>query len=113
MNRKWIGRQVFAQVCLCIMEENSIPPPIFARDILPSLLALGKDAIPNVRLTLAKVLSQCIVPLEFFTSQSNPHHEDLIQTLQSLQTDVDRDVRYFASHPRDTDDISHHETVPV
>ncbi|ESO91001.1 hypothetical protein LOTGIDRAFT_122480 [Lottia gigantea] len=112
MNKKWIGRQVFARVCMCIMDENSLPPAVFARDLLPSLLALGQDTIPNVRLTLAKVLSQCIIPLEYFTSQSNPHHEDLVSTLKNLQTDKDRDVRYFASHPQDTN-ISHHETVPV
>ena len=33
---------------------------------------------------------------DYFTSSQNPHHEELIASLQGLQSDKDRDVRYFA-----------------
>ena len=37
---------------------------------------------------------------EYFTSANNPHHEDLLKTVQQLQSDQDRDVRYFVSTPQ-------------
>ncbi|XP_067652589.1 serine/threonine-protein phosphatase 4 regulatory subunit 1-like isoform X1 [Haliotis asinina] len=113
LSARWIGRQIFAQICHVILEENSLPPMMFAEELLPSLLSLGVDAIPNVRLSMAKVLAQCIVPLEYFTSQQNPQHEELIATLQKLQTDTDRDVRFFVSQHPETTISSPHDTVPV
>lgn len=35
----------------------------FAKDFLPSLLALSTDAVPNVRLALARTLTQSILPI--------------------------------------------------
>lgn len=46
-----------------ILEENSLPPDVFAKNFLPSLLALSLDPVPNVRISLAKVMSQRIMPL--------------------------------------------------
>ncbi|XP_046359884.1 serine/threonine-protein phosphatase 4 regulatory subunit 1-like isoform X1 [Haliotis rufescens] len=111
LSARWIGRQIFAQICHVILEENSLPPAMFAEELLPSLLNLGVDAIPNVRLSMAKVLAQCIVPLEYFTSQRNPQHEELIATLQKLQADTDRDVRFFVSQHPETTLSSPHDTV--
>ncbi|XP_041375739.1 serine/threonine-protein phosphatase 4 regulatory subunit 1-like isoform X3 [Gigantopelta aegis] len=111
MSSRWLRRQNFAQCCRVILEENSLPPSIVVQGLLPPLLALGTDAIPNVRLSAARVLAQNIVPSEFYTSQKNPHHEDLLQILQKLQADNDRDVRYFVTKPPETD-ISL-DTVPV
>ena len=34
---------------------------------------------------------------EYFTSVKNPCHETLLSTIQGLQSDVDKDVRYFSS----------------
>lgn len=53
----------FAQLCQNILEENALPPSVFAEYLLPALLALRNDPIPNVRLTLARVLAQRIIPL--------------------------------------------------
>ncbi|KAH9504961.1 Serine/threonine-protein phosphatase 4 regulatory subunit 1 [Bulinus truncatus] len=112
-DERWLSRQTFAQLCYTILEDDSLPPDVFSRNFLPSLLALSVDPVPNVRLSLAKVMSQRILPLEYFTSQQNPYHEDLVHTQQSLQTDVDKDVRYFASQHPETD-LSHaHDMVPV
>ena len=50
-------------MCFVILEENSLPPDIFARNFLPSLLHLGADPVPNVRLSLSKVMALRIMPL--------------------------------------------------
>ena len=35
------------------------------------------------------------VAADYFTGAQNPHHADLLSTIQALQTDSDRDVRFF------------------
>jgi hypothetical protein len=44
--------------------------------------------------------------VEYFTSANNPHHEDLLKTVQQLQSDKDRDVRYFVSTPQTADSVT-------
>ncbi|RUS92186.1 hypothetical protein EGW08_000039, partial [Elysia chlorotica] len=110
---RWLLRQTFAQLCYVILEEDALPPNVFAKNFLPSVLALSSDPVPNVRLSLSKVMAQRIMPLDYFTTQQNPYHEDLVQTQQRLQSDVDKDVRYFSCQQPETD-ISHdHDMVPV
>ncbi|XP_064598728.1 LOW QUALITY PROTEIN: serine/threonine-protein phosphatase 4 regulatory subunit 1-like [Liolophura sinensis] len=96
-SNKWYGRQLYAQLCLYLLEENALPPEDFANLLLPSLLFLSSDSIPNVRISLAKTLSQMVMPSDYFTSYQNPHHEELLQSIQSLKSDSDKDVRYFSS----------------
>lgn len=38
-----------------------LPPPVFAERLMPKLLALGSDPIPNVRLNVARVITQRFV----------------------------------------------------
>lgn len=49
------------QICSCILEERSLSDDKFATDMLPSLLALAKDAIPNVRITLAIAMARHLI----------------------------------------------------
>jgi uncharacterized protein YpmB len=46
------------------------------------------------------VMALLLAFAEYFTSANNPHHEDLLKTVQQLQSDKDRDVRYFVSNPQ-------------
>ncbi|KAK7114611.1 serine/threonine-protein phosphatase 4 regulatory subunit 1-like [Littorina saxatilis] len=114
---KWLGRQIYGQLCQKVLDENALPPDAFAGLMMPALLALRTDPIPNVRLTIARVLAQRIVPLDYFTSSQNPFHGDLLVTLQALQTDKDRDVRFFSCEQAISDtntNLSHgYDTVPV
>ncbi|BFZ19203.1 hypothetical protein BsWGS_22242 [Bradybaena similaris] len=112
-NNRWLTRQTFAQLCYVILEDDSLPPETFARNFLPSLLSLVTDSVPNVRLSLAKVMTQRIMPLDYFTSQQNPYHEDLVDTQQKLQSDADKDVRYFATQQSETLLPHDHDMVPV
>lgn len=54
---------------------------------------------------------------EYLSSLQNPHYEQLMQVLQTLQADADRDVHYFANFPFDMTDtrsmLYDHETVSL
>jgi len=116
-SERWLGRQTFCQMCQNVLEENALPLSVFAEELLPALLALGHDPIPNVRLNLAKVLAQRVIPLDYFISNQNPYHEMLLETLQGCQMDKDRDVRFYSRQQADSVDtvtIAHqYDTVPV
>ena len=51
----------FAHVCQHILDDCALTSEQFACHLLPSLLGLGTDAIPNVRIALAKTLSTHVV----------------------------------------------------
>ena len=57
----WFYRCSYAQLCYYILEDGSLTSEQFANELLPSLLSLGSDRIPNVRIALAKVLAQHIM----------------------------------------------------
>ncbi|XP_048745314.2 serine/threonine-protein phosphatase 4 regulatory subunit 1-like isoform X2 [Ostrea edulis] len=96
-SNKWTGRQIFVQMCLAVLEEESLPSDLFTKHLLQSLLNISHDRVPNVRLSLSKVMSGYIVPREDFTIESHPQQEEILRTLERLQTDHDKDVRYFAN----------------
>lgn len=70
---------------------------IIRSDILEPLLALAKDAIPNIRFNVAKSLEVLAA-----TFSKAPDGLELIQTkivpvLETMKNDSDADVRYFAT----------------
>ncbi|XP_026057459.1 serine/threonine-protein phosphatase 4 regulatory subunit 1-like isoform X2 [Carassius auratus] len=102
-SQKWSGRQAFAFVCQLSIEEECLSLEQFSEHLLPPLLQLASDPVPNVRVLLAKTLRQTLLEREYFVSSVNGQQEALEHTLISLQTDVDKDVKYFASvHPSST-----------
>lgn len=46
----------FTQLCLAIVREEALKPLQFAKELLPSLLEMVSDSVPNVRITLAKTM---------------------------------------------------------
>ena len=46
----------YAQLCNQILEEKVVHEERFAQDLMPPLLGLATDSIPNVRISLAKTL---------------------------------------------------------
>ncbi|XP_059391500.1 serine/threonine-protein phosphatase 4 regulatory subunit 1-like [Carassius carassius] len=102
-SQKWSGRQAFAFVCQLSIEEECLSLDQFSEHLLPPLLQLASDPVPNVRVLLAKTLRQTLLEREYFVSSVNGQQEALEHTLVSLQIDVDKDVKYFASvHPSST-----------
>ncbi|XP_030635754.1 serine/threonine-protein phosphatase 4 regulatory subunit 1 isoform X2 [Chanos chanos] len=94
---KWVGRQAFAFICQAIVEEDSMPMAQFAQHLLPSLLSLSSDPVPNVRVLVAKALRQSIVEKPYFKDPGSAYSDELEEAIMELQTDKDRDVRFFAS----------------
>ncbi|XP_058621848.1 serine/threonine-protein phosphatase 4 regulatory subunit 1 isoform X2 [Onychostoma macrolepis] len=100
---KWSSRQAFAFVCQLSIEEECLSLDQFSEHLLPPLLQLASDPVPNVRVLLAKTLRQTLLEREYFLNSSNCQQAALEHTLVALQTDVDKDVKYFASvHPGST-----------
>uniref|UniRef100_A0A8C8S0Q0 Putative WW-binding domain-containing protein n=1 Tax=Pelusios castaneus TaxID=367368 RepID=A0A8C8S0Q0_9SAUR len=94
---KWIGRQAFAFICQAIVEEECMPVDHFVEHLLPSLLSLASDPVPNVRVLLAKALRQTLLEKAYFKSIGNPHLEAVEETVLALQSDRDQDVSFFAT----------------
>ncbi|XP_062986634.1 serine/threonine-protein phosphatase 4 regulatory subunit 1 [Elgaria multicarinata webbii] len=100
---KWSGRQTFVFICQTIIEDDCLPMDHFAEHLLPHLLYLASDRVPNVRVLLAKTLRQTLLEKEYFLMCVNSHQEAVEQTIVALQMDNDNDVKYFASiHPAST-----------
>ncbi|KAJ6246448.1 protein phosphatase 2 (formerly 2a) [Anaeramoeba flamelloides] len=59
-------------------------------DVIETIVKLGEDPIPNIRIYLINSL------IELSEYINNDEKETLKKLLESLQEDVDRDVKYFA-----------------
>uniref|UniRef100_A0A8C5QVQ4 Putative WW-binding domain-containing protein n=1 Tax=Leptobrachium leishanense TaxID=445787 RepID=A0A8C5QVQ4_9ANUR len=94
---KWVGRQAFAFICQILVQEECIPADQFAPHLLPSLLSLASDPVPNVRVSLAKALKLTLLEKAYFTSLGNPHLEAVENTVMAMQLDRDQDVRFFST----------------
>ncbi|KAE8574465.1 hypothetical protein XENTR_v10003441 [Xenopus tropicalis] len=94
---KWVGRQAFAFICQAVVQEECIPAEQFVIHLLPSLLSLASDPVPNVRVLLAKALKQTLLEKAYFTSLGNPHVDAVEKTVQAMQLDKDQDVRFFSA----------------
>ncbi|XP_008407134.1 serine/threonine-protein phosphatase 4 regulatory subunit 1 [Poecilia reticulata] len=94
---KWVGRQAFAFICQAIVEEDCMPMEQFSQHLLPSLLSLSADPVANVRVLVAKALRQSIMEKAYFKEPGCPYSDKLEETVMALQSDKDRDVRFFAS----------------
>ncbi|XP_013931511.1 PREDICTED: serine/threonine-protein phosphatase 4 regulatory subunit 1-like isoform X2 [Thamnophis sirtalis] len=94
---KWIGRQAFAFICQAVVEEECMPVDQFVEHLLPSLLSLASDPVPNVRVLLAKALRQTLLEKAYFRSVGNPHLDAVEETVLVLQADRDQDVSFFAT----------------
>lgn len=100
---KWSGRQTFVFICQALIEDDCLPMEQFAMHLMPHLLQLASDRVPNVRVLLAKTLKQTLLEKEYFLTAANSHQEAVEQTIVVLQMDYDNDVKYFASiHPANT-----------
>ncbi|XP_012930723.2 serine/threonine-protein phosphatase 4 regulatory subunit 1 [Heterocephalus glaber] len=100
---RWSGRQAFVFVCQTVIEDDCLPMDQFAAHLMPHLLTLANDRVPNVRVLLAKTLRQTLLEKEYFLTSASCHQEAVEQTIMALQMDRDSDVKYFAStHPAGT-----------
>ncbi|KAM3622425.1 uncharacterized protein V6R79_024916 [Siganus canaliculatus] len=94
---KWVGRQAFAFICQAVVEEECMPMEQFSQHLLPSLLSLSSDPVANVRVLVAKALRQSVMEKAYFKEPGCAYSDELEETVMTLQSDKDRDVRFFAS----------------
>ncbi|XP_036008118.1 serine/threonine-protein phosphatase 4 regulatory subunit 1 [Fundulus heteroclitus] len=93
---KWVGRQAFAFICQAVVEEDCMPMDQFSQHLLPSLLDLSSDPVANVRVLVAKALRQSVMEKAYFKEPGCPYADKLEEKVLALQSDKDRDVRFFA-----------------
>ncbi|KAK1796283.1 hypothetical protein P4O66_009356 [Electrophorus voltai] len=94
---KWVGRQAFAFICQAVVEEDCMPMDQFAQHLLPCLLSLSSDPVPNVRVLVAKALRQSVLEKSYFKEPGGAYTDELEEALSELRMDKDRDVRFFAT----------------
>ena len=118
-SRVWTRRQTYAQLVGSLLA--ALPWEEVSLHLLPSLLTLAEDRVPNVRLQVAAVLGQTLSegesplltldhphpslltpghphpsPPECYADTEQPEHEALATTLAALAADRDADVREAA-----------------
>uniref|UniRef100_A0A2K5ISY5 WW-binding domain-containing protein n=1 Tax=Colobus angolensis palliatus TaxID=336983 RepID=A0A2K5ISY5_COLAP len=94
---EWVGRQAFAFICQAVVSKECVPVDQFVEHLLPSLLSLASDPVPNVRVLLAKALRQMLLAKAYFRNAGNPHLEVIEEPVLALQSDRDQDVSCFAA----------------
>ncbi|XP_071057702.1 serine/threonine-protein phosphatase 4 regulatory subunit 1-like isoform X3 [Onthophagus taurus] len=95
-SKKWKRRQTFTLLCCHILENESVHLEVFATDIMPHLLDLSWDPVPNVRLVVARTIAKHMIQHSFFSDPTNQYNEGLETVMRRLQADKDRDVRQSA-----------------
>ncbi|XP_017763871.1 PREDICTED: serine/threonine-protein phosphatase 4 regulatory subunit 1-like isoform X2 [Eufriesea mexicana] len=93
--KKWVRRQTFALVCAKLISSNAISGDRFSQEMLPSLLKLSSDKVPNVRLAVARTLSKNVIPMgsEWLGVE---RAQEVERKLRQMRSDPDRDVRVLA-----------------
>lgn len=94
---KWLYRQLYVYICQEFVVANSLSPDQVAEFALPQLLYLCWDRVPNVRIAIARCLAGVMWPLEPYSCPDSPHRELLLQTIHTLQSDLDVDVQFYAN----------------
>jgi len=97
---QWARRQSFAFLCSCLMKTPVLPDDMFARDVLPHLLDLSWDSIPNVRIAVARTLSSDVITYRKFNFNSFILTYlaivlSLLRTTSSIRSDYVRSLFLF------------------
>ncbi|KOX69364.1 Serine/threonine-protein phosphatase 4 regulatory subunit 1 [Melipona quadrifasciata] len=92
--KKWIRRQTFASLCAKIISSNAISGDRFSQEMLPTLLEISSDKVPNTT-TLQKLRTQEM--LQFLAEWLGVKEaEEVGNRLAEMRLDLDRDVRILA-----------------
>lgn len=90
----WARRQTFVMLCGELVQQ--LPYSSFSQELLPHLLELASDRVPNVRLQVARVLGQ-LLPQEHYEDCTAALHDQVVAALEQLAADRDTDVREAAA----------------
>lgn len=86
----WVHRQTFAVLCRQLRDTGAVDNEVFCSELLPELLELATDRVPNVRLVAARTLKAVARELG-----EHAHVDRLAEVEKSLSEDPDVDVRYI------------------
>jgi len=115
-SESWIHRQTYGSLALTLFQDSALEHTQFGQDILPNLLDLAEDKVPNVRLMVARALKQ-IRQATYFTTEANPNHARMDRVIAELSEDKDADVRAFFQIPQaydsDGEPIGDISSLPV
>jgi len=92
-SQRWVRRQTFVYVCREVVRLNAVPDTKFSKELLPALLHLTQDNIPNVRIVLASLFSE-LNNIGYLSSVDLLNQVD--QALKTFANDRDRDVHLNA-----------------
>merc|ERR1711997_871723 len=99
-SESWIHRQTYASLALTLYEDSALDHAQFSQNVLPNLLDLAEDKVPNVRLVVARALRQ-IRQATYFTKEANPYHARMENVICAFTyADKDADVRAFFMYLR-------------
>lgn len=59
--KRWIHRQIYALVCSHLIRNNAIAGSKFSKEMLPCLISLSVDKVPNVRLAVARTIATDVI----------------------------------------------------
>lgn len=76
---------------------TALPSDTVRDSVLPTVIELSSDPIPNIRFNVAKSLETMIPMLKQNQSMSGLVSTMAKPTLEKLSTDKDGDVRFFAN----------------
>lgn len=93
----WVKRKACVQIYLKLLETTWYNKSHFIQDFLSSLLNLCTDVVANIRLISAKAIS-ALVRSPYYQSlpEADEVRKHVESTVENLQTDSDKDVRYFS-----------------
>ncbi|XP_070154598.1 serine/threonine-protein phosphatase 4 regulatory subunit 1 isoform X2 [Polyergus mexicanus] len=103
--KKWIHRQIYALVCSHLIRNNAITGSKFSKEMLPYLINLSVDRVPNVRLAVARTMATDVIGMGY--SLGMEAMEKVERTLEKMQDDADRDVRVFAGGEARLDEMTY------
>ncbi|CAG5082402.1 Similar to Ppp4r1: Serine/threonine-protein phosphatase 4 regulatory subunit 1 (Rattus norvegicus), partial [Cotesia congregata] len=91
---RWTCRQTFALLCASLISKDAISGERFANELLPSLLELSTDVVPNVRLAVVRTLTTQVVNISNILSEEQV--KQINDKVRNFRQDPDRDVRALA-----------------
>jgi len=127
--KKWIHRQTYALVCSHLIRNDAIPGDKFSKEMLPCLISLSCDRVPNVRLAVARTIATDVIAMGCKYHIIIIYRADLVHSILSriflflvdnlgmdameevkriltkMRVDVDRDVRMLAGGEEQQIDI--------
>ncbi|XP_050459179.1 serine/threonine-protein phosphatase 4 regulatory subunit 1-like isoform X3 [Cataglyphis hispanica] len=104
--KKWIHRQIYALVCSHLIRNNAITGSKFSKEMLPCLINLSVDRVPNVRLAVARTLATDVIGMGLDTLGMEAM-EEVERMLTKMRIDADRDVRVFAGGEEQLDVLAY------